>query len=684
MSGLDEIRARAERLRLDLEHHNRQYYVLDDPQIPDSEYDRLFRELQEIEARFPALRTPDSPTTRVGGKPLDAFRQVRHDQPMLSLNNGFTDQDILAFDNRIREALAIEEVEYSVEPKFDGLAISLRYENGLLVQAATRGDGTTGEDVTQNIRTIKTIPLRISSNDAPEVIEIRGEVLMFKEDFLSLNQRQGQEGGKPFANPRNAAAGSLRQLDPAVTASRSLRFFAYGTGASIDFANGPATQSGLLAWLETLGMPVSPDYGTAKGAHQLLSYYNDILQKRSALPYDIDGVVYKVNSLRQQSIMGYAARAPRFAIAHKFPAEEAVTKVEAIDVQVGRTGAITPVARLRPVFVGGVTVTNATLHNEDELSRKDVRVGDWVVVRRAGDVIPEIVRTITERRPEDTVPFIMPAQCPACGSSVTRAPDEAVARCSGGLFCPAQRKQALIHFVGRRAMDIEGLGEKLVEQLVDSGMVTTPADLFGLERDFLSTLDRMGEKSATKLSHSIDKARQTTLDRFIYSLGIRNVGEATAKDLANHFGSLKGLMSAEEDELMNVPDVGPVVASSLRDFFAEPHNRAVIESLISHGVTWPEHDGKQSAGSRPLAGKSFVITGALPGLTREKAKEVIESAGGKVTSSVSSRTDYVVAGADPGSKLIKAQDLRIPIIDEAGLTDLIKQSTERKENDQST
>lgn len=682
MSELDEVRTRIEHLRTDIERHNHQYYVLDNPLIDDAEYDRLYRELLECEARYPKLRTTDSPTQRVGGKPLDAFRQIRHEQPMLSLNNGFSDDEIYAFDKRVREALELEEVEYSVEPKFDGLAVSLRYEEGKLVGAATRGDGTTGEDVTLNVRTIKAIPLRIVSSDAPSVLEVRGEVLMFKEDFLSLNKRQTEAGGKVFANPRNAAAGSLRQLDATISASRALRFFAYGTG-QIDAEQLPESHSELLHWLKTLGLPVSPEHGTAKGLDQLLSFYADIQRKRERLPYDIDGVVYKVNSIRLQSSLGYAARAPRFAIAHKFPAEEAITEVEGIDVQVGRTGAVTPVARLHPVFVGGVTVTNATLHNEDELARKDVRVGDWVVVRRAGDVIPEVVRVIQDRRPSNAVPFSMPAHCPACGSMVTRADDEAIARCSGGLFCPAQRKQALLHFVGRRAVDIEGLGEKLLEQLVDREIVQTPADIFKLTKDTLAGLERMGEKSAAKLLDSIEKARHTTLDRFMFSLGIRNVGEATARDIALHFGRLSKIMAATDEELLNVSDVGPVVAASVRQFFAEPHNRSVIDALISHGVAWDENDGTSRNRHGALAGKTFVITGSLPGMSRNDAKRAIVTAGGKVTGSVSARTDYLVAGADPGSKLEKARDLGVSILDESALADLIEKSSTGNDYDKS-
>ena len=682
MSELDEVRARTEHLRAEIERHNHQYHVLDNPLIDDAAYDRLYRELADWEARFPELRTTDSPTQRIGGKPLDVFRQIRHEQPMLSLNNGFSEDEIYAFDKRVREALELEEVEYSVEPKFDGLAVSLRYEDGKLAGAATRGDGTTGEDVTPNVRTIKAIPLRIVSNDAPSILEVRGEVLMFKEDFLSLNRRQTEAGGKVFANPRNAAAGSLRQLDATVTAARALRFFAYGTG-QIGAARLPESHSEVLQWLKTLGMPVSPEHGKVKGPDQLLSFYAHIQRKRERLPYDIDGVVYKVNSIRLQSRLGYAARAPRFAIAHKFPAEEAITEVEGIDVQVGRTGAITPVARLRPVYVGGVTVTNATLHNEDELARKDVRVGDWVIVRRAGDVIPEVVRIIPDRRPSSAAPFSMPAHCPACGSMVTRADDEAIARCSGGLFCPAQRKQALLHFVGRRALDIEGLGEKLLEQLVDQKIVQTPADIFNLTKDTLAGLERMGAKSAAKLLDAIEKARHTTLDRFMFSLGIRNVGEATARDIALHFGRLSKIMAATTEELLNVNDVGPVVAASVRQFFAEPHNRSVIEALISHGVAWDENDGTSRNRNGALAGKTFVITGTLAGLTRDDAKRLIVSAGGKVTGSVSARTDYLVAGADPGSKLAKAQDLGVSVLDESALADLIEKSSSGNDYDKS-
>lgn len=680
MSELDRVRLRIRNLREEIDRLNRRYYVLDDPEVPDSEYDKLFRELVDLETRFPALIDPASPTQRVGASPLEEFGQVRHGTPMLSLNNGFSDEDILAFDRRVRESLEVDEVEYAAELKFDGLAISLRYERGLLKQAATRGDGTNGEDVTANIRTVRAIPLRLDSRMPPELLEVRGEVLMFRADFSSLNARQIEKGDKEFANPRNAAAGSLRQLDPRVTASRPLRFFAYGLGA-VHGVVPKATHSETLDWLLELGLPVSGERRVVKGKGELLAFYADVQKKRADLPYDIDGVVYKVNQMAHQDRLGFVARAPRFAIAHKFPAEEAITELEGIEVQVGRTGAITPVARLKPVFVGGVTVTNATLHNEDELNRKDVRAGDWVVVRRAGDVIPEVVRVLLERRPVNSVRFSMPAHCPVCGSLISKSPEEVIARCTGGLICPAQRKQSLLHFVSRRALDIEGLGEKLIDQLVDQNLVQSAADIFALKtRDFLK-LERMGEKSAANVLNSIEKARRTTLERFIYALGVRNVGEATARDLAHYFGALSKLMDADEQELQNVPDVGPVVALSIRSFFSEPHNKQVIQALRDRGVSWSEHEGNAVAAAGPLAGKSFVLTGSLPGMTRDEAKKLIVEAGGKVSGSVSKKTDYVVAGADAGSKLDKAEALGLTVIDEDQLRKMMVEIMPGKRHD---
>jgi len=662
--------ARAAFLRAEIERHNHAYYVLDAPTLPDAEYDRLFRELLDIEAAHPELLTADSPTQRVGGAPLPEFRQVAHTVPMLSLNNAFSAEEATAFDRRCREGLGCDAVDYACEPKFDGLAITLRYEDGVFVQGATRGDGYSGEDVTHNLRTVRNIPLRLAGKGVPARLEVRGEVLMPRREFARLNERQSANGEKTFANPRNAAAGSLRQLDPKITAQRPLRFFAYGVADMSTVSPAPTFHSEMMDRLAGWGFPVAAERAVVRGASGLLGYYGKIGGLRRALPYDIDGVVYKLNRIADQETLGFVARAPRFAIAHKFPAEEALTTVEAIDVQVGRTGAITPVARLTPVFVGGVTVTNATLHNEDEVRRKDVRSGDTVVVRRAGDVIPEVVSVVAEKRPILAPEFVMPKKCPVCGSAVEKPEDEAIARCSGGLFCPAQRKQALLHFAGRRAMDIEGLGDKLVEQLVDNGVVKTPADLYKLGLLALVGLERMAEKSAANLLAAIDQSKRTTLARFIFALGIRNVGEATAKDLARHFGGLDALLAADVDQLQRVPDVGPVVAASIARFCAEPHNREVLDALRAAGVSWEE--GVPSAAAHaPLAGKTFVLTGTLPTLAREAAKELIEARGGRVAGSVSKKTHFVVAGAEAGSKLDKAQELGVTILDEGQLMELL-------------
>jgi DNA ligase (NAD+) len=668
-SGRDAA-ARAKRLRAEIDEANYRYYALDAPTISDAEYDRLFRELQELEAAHPELATPDSPSQRVGAAPLPGFGAVRHRVPMLSLNNAFADEEVEAFDRRVREGLEVEEVEYSCEPKFDGLAISLAYEDGAFVQGATRGDGYEGEDVTPNLRTVKSIPLRLRSAHPPRRLEVRGEVIIYRGDFERLNARQREKGEKEFANPRNAAAGSLRQLDSRITAARPLRFFAYGLGEA-EGLRLPATHAGLLDLIAEAGLPVAADRRVVKGVAGLLGFYRALEAKRPKLPFDIDGVVYKVNRLADQRSLGFVARAPRFAVAHKFPAEEATTQVLAIEVNVGRTGAITPVARLKPVFVGGVTVTNATLHNEDELHRKDIRVGDSVVVRRAGDVIPEVVRTVPDSRKERGPLFRMPKRCPVCGSEVVRLPDEAVARCTGGLYCPAQRKQALLHFASRRAMDIEGLGEKLVDQLVDGGLVGTPADLYALDLGRLAALERMGEKSAQNLLDALERSKRTTLARFVYALGIRNVGEATARDLAAHFGALGPLMDADEAAVEEVPDVGPVVALSIRRFFAERHNRDVIAALRRRGVRWEEGAPRRAAAGR-LAGRTLVLTGTLPGLSREEATRLIEAQGGKVSGSVSKKTDYVVVGADAGGKLARAESLGLALLDEDGLRKLLE------------
>ena len=671
---IENVQQQLSQLRQQIKQYNYQYYVLDAPTVPDAEYDRLFRKLQQIEHDYPQLVTPDSPTQRVGAAPLKAFAQVVHDTPMLSLNNAFEEDEVKAFDRRICEGLEVQQVEYSVEPKFDGLAVSLRYEKGILKTGATRGDGYTGEDITLNLRTIKAIPLSLSAENAPELLEVRGEVLMLKADFNRLNQAQLERGEKAFANPRNAAAGSLRQLDSAITATRPLMFFAYGIVPSEDSRVPQDSHSAIMQFLKMLHFPVARECAVVKGCSALLDYYQEIAAQRELLPYDIDGVVYKVNSLAQQDRLGFVARAPRFALAHKFPAQEAITRLLDIDVQVGRTGALTPVARLEPVFVGGVTVTNATLHNTDEVHRKDVRIGDTVIVRRAGDVIPEIVSIVLAQRPENTQPFVMPQHCPVCGAKAIRMDGEAVSRCTGGLFCPAQRKQSILHFASRRAMDIEGLGEKLVNQLVDNAIIRSPADLYQLGLLALANLERMAEKSAGNILAAIEKSKHTTLARFIYALGIRNVGEATAKDLARHYGSLDCLIESDMESLLQVPDVGPVVAQSILDFFAEAHNREVIERLRASGVSWEEHTGviREMNQNNAVSGKTFVLTGTLLNMTREEAKEKIEMYGGKVTGSVSRKTDYVVVGDDPGSKYEKAVNLGITVLDEGGFEKLLQ------------
>ena len=650
-----------------------QYYVQDTPSVSDNEYDGLFRELQSLEAKRPDLVTPDSPTQRVGGSPVKAFSSIKHRVAMLSLNNAFGDDELKSFDKRVREGLGLNQVEYAVEPKFDGLAITLTYENGIFTQGATRGDGYTGEDVTHNLKTIRSIPQRLNIQNPPKLLEVRGEVLMFKADFDALNQQQEARGDKVFANPRNAAAGSLRQLDSNITATRPLSFFAYGLGAS-DGVPELSTHSACMDYLESLRLPVSNLRAVVKGAEGLLGFYEKVGAQRSNLPFDIDGVVYKINALAHQAELGFVSRAPRWAIAHKFPAEEALTIVEGIDVQVGRTGAITPVARLKPVFVGGVTVTNATLHNEDEMRRKDVRIGDTVSIRRAGDVIPEVVSVVLDKRPTNALLFTMPTECPVCGSHIKKQEDEAVARCTGGIFCAAQRKQAMIHFASRKAMDIEGFGDKLVEQLVDSNLANNLADIYRLDFHTLANLDRMAEKSAQNIIDALTQSKKTTLARFIYALGIRNVGEASAKDLARYFGNVEAIQNADIEQLQQVPDVGPIVAESIVNFFAEAHNREMINNLIAPaeqggaGIHWDSVIA-QSKATGIFTAKTFVLTGTLPTLVREDAKALIENAGGKVSGSVSKKTDYVVAGADAGSKLTKAQELGVSVVDE---TDLLK------------
>ena len=692
MGAPKQAQARAERLRQELEHHNRRYYVLDDPEIGDAEYDRLFRELAELEQEHEDLRRPDSPTQRVGAPPMAEFAEVQHRAPMLSLGNAFEDEEVRAFDRRVREALGVEEVEYAVEPKFDGLAISLAYREGVFTQGATRGDGATGEDVTPNLRTVRSIPLRLPQAADTRDLEVRGEILYYTRDFEKLNARQRAAGEKEFANPRNGAAGSLRLLDSRVTAQRPLRFFTYGVGIASKARW--RTHSEILDRLATLGFPVCEERRLAKGVEGLLAYYAEIGRKRDKLPYAIDGVVYKVNRLDWQEKLGFVSRAPRFAVAHKYPAEEQATQVLKIEVQVGRTGVLTPVARLKPVEVGGVTVTNATLHNEDELRRKDVWAGDTVVVRRAGDVIPEVVgvRKKGPRREEER--FSMPDRCPVCQSPVVRLPGEAATRCTGGLYCRAQRKQAILHFVGRRAMDIEGVGEKLVEQLVDRDMIASPADLYGLDKATLAGLERMAEKSAQNVVESIQRSRSMDLARFIFALGMPGVGEEVAKILARHFGSLKVMLKADwaalaaeketlrkenakrkrkNEVMLAVPleGIGPEIMESVDKFVHEPHNANVIAKLVDPalGIVVKEAAVAKPAGG---AGKTFVLTGTLPGMTRDEARALIESRGHKVAGSVSRKTDYVVAGEEAGSKLEQARALDVSVLDEAGLRELLE------------
>ena len=680
--------ARATTLRAELQHHAHRYYVLDEPEIPDADYDKLFQELQAIEAAHPELLTSDSPTQRVIGAVLDGLAPVRHQVPMLSIHTetDTTPAGAEAFDARVRKALGLPEgaasVLYHAELKFDGLAINLRYENGELVQAATRGDGETGEDVTHTLRMIATLPKRLRGLQ-PAVIEVRGEVFMRRDDFDALNERQrkliegGARGAKTFVNPRNAAAGVVRQLDAGKAAKRPLSFFAYGLGEVIGW-DVPATQGALLAALARMGLPVSPDSSVAQGARGLVRYHERIAARRDALPFDIDGVVYKVNDLAEQAALGFKSREPRWAVAHKYPAQEQTTLLQGIDVQVGRTGKLTPVAKLLPVFVGGTTVSNATLHNQDEIDRKDVRIGDTVIVRRAGDVIPEVVAVVADKRPANAQRFDLyerlGGRCPVCASAITREQGEVDWRCSGGLFCAAQRKQAILHFAGRRAMDVEGLGDKLVDQLVDAGVVRTLPELYRLDVARLSGLERMADKSAQNLVDGLAKSRQTTLARFLYALGIRHVGETTAKDLAKHFGRLDRLIEASEAQLLEVADVGPTVAHSIHTFFAQAHNREIVAELQACGIAWKEDDGTADLAPKPLLGQTFVLTGSLPTLTRDEAKDRIEAAGGKVSGSVSKKTRFVVAGEEAGSKLDKARELGVEVLDEAGLLAMLAQA----------
>ncbi len=655
------VRERVAALRRDIERHNYRYYVLDDPEIPDAEYDRLLRELQALEDTHPELIIPDSPSRRVGATPDSAFAVVEHAVPMLSLDNAFSEEEVSAFDRRIREHLDVEQVDYTAEPKLDGLAVSLLYEDGRLVRGATRGDGRRGEDITHNVRTIAAVPLRLHGRDWPARLEVRGEVFMPRAGFEAYNRRASARGERTFANPRNAAAGSLRQLNPRITARRPLDIFCYGLGV-VEGTEMPTRQSEILEVLRDWGLRVCPEWRRVSGLDGCLGYFRAIMARRESLAYDIDGVVYKLDRLDQQRDLGSMARAPRWALAHKFPAREALTTVRAIEVQVGRTGALTPVARLAPVEVGGVTVTNATLHNLDEIRRKDVRIGDTVSIRRAGDVIPEVVAVLTDRRPTDAREFTMPEHCPVCNSEVIRAEGEAVFRCVGGLYCAAQRKQALGHFASRRAMDIDGLGDKLIEQLVDRELVCSPADLYRLDAATLTELERMGEKSAANLLAAIERSKQTTLARFLYALGIREVGEATAVALAAHFGTLEALMEADEAALQQVPDVGPKVATQIRAFFREPHNRAIIAGLRECGVHWSQT--RVAPVERTLEGRTFVLTGTLENFSRDEAKARLQALGAKVSGSVSKKTDYVVAGANAGSKLTRATELGVPVIDE--------------------
>ncbi|MDJ0906978.1 MAG: NAD-dependent DNA ligase LigA [Woeseiaceae bacterium] len=674
MSASAAARREIKSLREQIRYHNYRYHALDDPEIPDAEYDRMMRRLQALEREHPELITDDSPTQRVGDAPVETFGTVQHEVPMLSLDNAFGEEELRDFHRRVADRLELEleadELSYAAEPKLDGAAVSLLYEDGRLVRGATRGDGTTGEDITHNVRTIEAIPLRLIGSGYPATLEVRGEVFMPKAGFEAYNEKAAAAGEKTFVNPRNAAAGSLRQLDPQLTAARPLDMYAYSVGR-IDGGDLPQTHSEVLERLQNWGLKVCPERRVVSGVEGCLDFYRDIGDKRDGLPYEIDGVVYKVDDLQQQRELGFVSRAPRWAIAHKFPAQEELTTVEGVEFQVGRTGALTPVARLKPVFVGGVTVSNATLHNIDELHRKDVRVGDTVTIRRAGDVIPEVVGVIRSRRPKGTRKVKLPERCPVCDSAVAREGDEAVARCTGGLYCSAQRAEALKHFVSRRAMDIEGLGSKIIEQLVSADRIHTPADIFTLTREEVAEMERMGEKSADNLVAAIEASRTTSLERFLFALGIREVGESTAAALAAYFGKLDLIMSATENELVAVPDVGPIVASRIRSFFGEKHNRDVIQALRDQGVSWDESEPQRSPADGKLSGKTFVLTGTLPNMTRDEAKKKIQAQGGKVTGSVSSKTSFVVYGDKAGSKLSKAQNLGVETIDEAGLDQLL-------------
>ena len=665
---LAQARQDAARLRGEIERHNYQYHVLDDPLIPDAEYDRLLRTLEDLEHQFPQIATADSPTQRVGSLPLESFVTAEHAVPMLSLANAFSEQEVGDFDRRCREGLAVESVTYAAEPKLDGLAVSLLYEEGAFRMAATRGDGHRGEDVTLNVRAIRSIPLKLLGKGYPAVLEVRGEVYMPLAGFERLNRAQEEKGEKRYANPRNAAAGSLRQLDPRLSAARPLDFFCYGVGR---WQRGPmpVTHLATLATLRNWGLRVNPLAREVRGVEQCLAYYADLSAQRAKLSYEIDGVVYKVNDYASQQALGAVSRAPRWALAHKFPAQEEMTVVQRIEVQVGRTGAITPVARLEPVFVGGVTVSNATLHNKEEIERLDVRPGDTVIVRRAGDVIPEVVSVVRERRRRNARRYRFPSQCPVCGSDISADDDGVILRCSGGLYCSAQVKESIKHFVSRRAMDIDGLGAKLVEQLVDTGQVTTAADLYHLTEEELANLERMGDKSAANLMVALEQSQATTLGRFLYALGIPQVGEATAQILAVHFGSLEALAMADATALEAVPDVGPVVAAGIQRFLAQDHNREVIERLRQAGVHWPKVQSTVS-GDGPFAGTTVVVTGTLSGMSRDQARDWLKAQGAKVTGSVSAKTDYVIVGENPGSKRDQAEQLGVTVLSEAQMQEL--------------
>ena len=668
----ETIRKRVDSLRATLEDHNYYYYVQDDPRIPDAEYDRLFRELQKLEAEHPELATEDSPTRRVGSSAETSFEEVIHRLPMLSLDNAFSEDELRDFDRRVRDRLGADgAIEYVCEPKLDGLAVSLHYENGTLTRAATRGDGYTGEDITANIRTIPSVPLKLRGSGYPDLVEVRGEVYMPRAGFEKLNERLAEQGEKTFVNPRNAAAGSLRQKKSTVTARRPLELCAYSMAVT-DESVLPETHWDSLQLVRGWGFRINPEMRKAEGVEACLDAYNELMAKRDSLPYEIDGIVFKVNRLDLQQELGFVSRAPRWAIAHKFPAQEELTIIEDVEFQVGRTGAVTPVARLKPVFVGGVTVSNATLHNMDEIRRLDVHIGDTVFIRRAGDVIPQVVKVVPEKRPAKAPTVEMPEHCPVCGSDIVQIEGEAVARCSGGLYCPAQRKEAIRHYASRKAMDIEGLGDRLIEMLVDEGMVSTVADLYRLTKFQIASLERMGDKSAANLVAAIDRSREPVLWRFLYALGIREVGEATAKGLAAHFGTLEAISEADEASLQTVPDVGPIVAGHIRSFFGQPHNQETLAALKKAGVTWQEEQ-VLSVDEQPLSGQTWVLTGTLSGMTRDQAKEKLEQLGAKVAGSVSKKTACVVAGEAAGSKLAKAEQLGVPVLDEAGLANLLRE-----------